>query len=301
MEGAQGFYRTVLNHLHEGVYFVDVDRKITFWNNGAEKISGYSEAEVIHKPCYWNVLLHQDNEGHNLCDKHCPVALTLQDGVLREETLVLRHKDGYRIPVAARIFPITTPSKQIVGAVQVFSDLTIGGDQSKKLKALATLAYFDLVTGLANRRYVESRLGIMLAEYKKTLSPFGMLLVNIVGFKLLNDKYGTEIGDQVLRSVARSIAAEVGTGDIAARWDGTRFVLIIPNTKRAVLMLLAEKIKGVAMRAANSVNSDEVPLTVSIAGTINRVDDTPQELQRRIVAHLQESEQKAGVFVMDEE
>ena len=38
MEGAQGFYRTVLNHLHEGVYFVDVDRKITFWNNGAEKI-----------------------------------------------------------------------------------------------------------------------------------------------------------------------------------------------------------------------------------------------------------------------
>jgi len=301
MEGAQGFYRTVLNHLNEGVYFVDVDRKITFWNNGAEKISGYSEAEVIHKPCYWNALLHQDSEGNNLCDKNCPVTLTLKDGVVREETLVVRHKQGYRIPVNARIFPITTPSNQIVGAVQVFSDLTIGGDQSKKLKALATLAYFDLVTGLANRRYVESRLGIMLAEYKKTLSPFGMLLVNIVGFKLLNDRYGTEIGDQVLRSVARSIAAEVGTGDIAARWDGTRFVMIIPNTKRAVLMLLAEKIKGVAMRAANSVNSDEVPLTVSIAGTINRVDDTPQELQRRIVAHLQESEQKAGVFVMDDE
>ena len=78
-------------------------------------------------------------------------------------------------------------------------------------------------------------------------------------------------------------------------------MLIIPNTKRAVLMLLAEKIKGVAMRAANSVNSDEVALTVSIAGTINQVDDTPQELQRRIVVNLQESEQKAGVFVMDEE
>ena len=55
------------------------------------------------------------------------------------------------------------------------------------------------------------------------------------------------------------------------------------------------------MRAANSVNSDEVALTVSIAGTINQVDDTPQELQRRIVVNLQESEQKAGVFVMDEE
>ena len=128
-----------------------------------------------------------------------------------------------------------------------------------------------------------------------------MLLINLMGFKALNDKYGPEIGDQVLRTVARNIAAEVGPLDIAARWDGTRFIVIIPNTKRAMLILLAEKIKGVAMRAANSTNSEDLSLTVSIAGTINRLDDTPVDLQRRIVANLQESELKAGVFVMDEE
>lgn len=301
MEGTLGFYRTVMNHLNEGVYFVDTDRKITFWNNGAEKISGYNETEVLHKPCFWNILMHQNDEGIILCEKNCPMGKTLLDGVLREEMLFLRHKQGYRVPVSTKIFPIKSPSNQIVGAVQIFADMTPGSEQTKKLKALATLAYFDLVTGLANRRYVESRLGIMLTEHKKTLSPFGMLLINLMGFKALNDKYGPEIGDQVLRTVARNIAAEVGPLDIAARWDGTRFIIIIPNTKRAMLILLAEKIKGVAMRAANSTNSEDLSLTVSIAGTINRLDDTPVDLQRRIVANLQESELKAGAFVMDEE
>ena len=63
------------------------------------------------------------------------------------------------------------------------------------MKALATLAYFDLVTGLPNRRYIERRIGTLLADYKKNLSQFGLLLINIVGFKMLNDKYGPEIGD----------------------------------------------------------------------------------------------------------
>lgn len=68
------------------------------------------------------------------------------------------------------------PSSQIVGVRFRFFRFDNSRRSKQKIKSFATLAYFDLVTGLANRRYVESRLGIMLAEYKKTLSPFGMLL-----------------------------------------------------------------------------------------------------------------------------
>lgn len=300
MENALGFYRTVLNHVNDGVYFVDINRHITFWNAAAERISGYSEAEVLHKPCFWNILMHQDVEGHNLCEKNCPMLKTMADGLLREDSMFFRHKQGYRVPVSIKVFPIRSPSRQIVGAVQVFSDMSPGTEQARKLKALATLAYFDLVTGLANRRYVESRVGIMLNEYKKTLSPFGLLLITIGGFKALNDKYGTEIGDQVLRSVARSIAAVVGPTDIAGRWDGTRFIVITPNTKRALMILLAEKIKGVASQAANSLNSEDAPLTICIAGTINQPEDMPADLQRRLIHHIQESESKNGAFVMEE-
>jgi len=301
MNNAPNFYRTVINHLNEGVYFVDVNRVITFWNSGAENITGYSENEVLHKPCHWNLLMHTDAEGVNLCQGKCPVAKTLLDGVIREEALFLQHKSGYRVPVFVRIIPMRSLSNQIVGAVEIFSDLTPSSEHGKKMKALATLAYFDLVTGLPNRRYIESRIGMMLAEYKKNLSPFGLLLINIVGFKMLNDQYGPEVGDQVLRSVARNIAAGAGPSDIVGRWDGTRFLVISPNTKKTILILLADKLRAIANRAANSASSDETALLVSVAGVINRVDDTAASLHQRLATQIQKSEACEGTFVMDEE
>jgi diguanylate cyclase (GGDEF)-like protein/PAS domain S-box-containing protein len=301
LNSAPNFYRTVLNHMNEGVYFVDTSRVITFWSSGAEKITGYSENEVLHKPCHWNLLMHTDKNGENLCQGQCPVSKTLLDGAIREETIFLQHKQGYRVPISVRVLPMRNMSNQIVGAVEIFSDLTPSSEHGKKMKALATLAYFDLVTGLPNRRYIESRIGVMLTEYKKNLSPFSLLLINIVGFKMLNDKYGPEIGDQVLRSVARNVAAGVGPEDIIGRWDGTRFLVISPNTKKTLLILLAEKLKTIASRAVNSGGSDEIALSVSMSGTINRMDDTPVSIQQRLAAYIQDSEAREWAFVMDEE
>lgn len=301
LNNAPIFYRTVLNNLKEGVYFVDTSRTITFWNTGAEKITGYSENEVLHKPCHWNLLMHTDGNGTNLCQGKCPLAKTLTDGMVREETLFLQHKAGYSVPVAVRILPMRNMSKQIVGAVEIFSDLTPSSEHGKKLKALATLAYFDLVTGLPNRRYMESRISTMLVEYKKNLSPFGLLLINILGFKTLNDKFGPEVGDQVLRSVARNIAAGVGPDDVVCRWDGTRFLVMTPNTKKTLLLLLAEKLRPIALRAANMEGSDDVALKVSMAGVINRMDDTTATLQQRLASFLQDSETREGTLVLDEE
>ncbi len=301
MEGTASFYRTILNHLNEGVYFLDINRVITFWNQGAERITGFSVNDVLHKSCHWNLLMHTDADGINLCQGKCPVAKTLLDGMVREETLFLQHKKGYQVPVSVKILPMRNSSNHIVGAVEIFSDSTPNSEHGKKMKALATLAYFDLVTGLPNRRYVESRLGRMLLEYKKNLSPFGLLLINIVGFKMLNDKYGPAFGDKVLRSVARNIAVGVGPSDIVGRWDGTRFLVISPNTKKTLLMLLAGKLKDIAHRAANSAGSDEIMLMVSMSGAINQLDDDAASLQHRLAANMQDSETRDGIFVMDDD
>lgn len=303
MEDAPSFYRMVLNHLNEGVYFVDADRRITFWNKGAETITGYSEAEVVSKPCYWNLLMHTNEVGANLCDSACPVIQTLNDGVVRDEKLYVKHKAGHRFPVSVRILPIRTISGKIVGAVEIFSDITPKGENTKKMKALATLAYFDLVTGLANRRYAESRLNIMLMEYEKNLSPFGILLVNLVGFKTLNDRFGQDLGDQVLRSVARGIAESVGPMDVAARWDGARFLIISPNTKKALLLLLADKLKDIVARAAvikEIAEIDEAAVKVAVAGTIVQGGDNAYSLKHRLMIHMQQSERTGGNIVLDE-
>lgn len=161
------------------------------------------------------------------------------------------------------------------------------------------MAYFDLVTGLTNRRYAESRINIMTTEYRKNLSPFGILIISVIGFKLLNDKYGQEFGDEILRKIARKMVGGVGPSDIVSRWDGTHFVVITPNTKRSLLILLADKIKEIVNQAANGAESEEVALRIAIGGTICGPNDDPASLRKRIVTQIQNSEKQTEPVMIE--
>lgn len=80
----QDIYREMLDNLYEGVYFVDTQRRISFWNRGAERITGFSAPEVIGKYCYDNILNHVDSNGNQLCLHGCPLHQTLEDTQVRE-------------------------------------------------------------------------------------------------------------------------------------------------------------------------------------------------------------------------
>ena len=92
----------LLDSLFDGVYFVDLDRRITYWNAGAERISGYLRSEVVGSCCADNLLRHIDTEGHKLCQDGCPLAATMRDGKTRESSVYLHHKFGHRVPVLVR-------------------------------------------------------------------------------------------------------------------------------------------------------------------------------------------------------
>lgn len=300
MEESAAFYKNILNHLDEGVYFVDRARNITFWNQGASSLSGYSAEEVLHKPCYWNFLMHTDADGVNLCEGRCPLALTMEDGVIRQESIFLRHKDGRRIPVSVRILPIHAQSRQIVGAVEVFSDTSPDPDQAKRMKALATLAYFDLVTGLANRRYAESRLTIMAEEHRRNMMTFGILLIHIEDFKKFNDEQGQAEGDRILGAIGRALVAEVGPADVLVRWDGARFMVICPNTKKALLLLLAGKLKQVVQQLVNEKNTPGVRyLKVFAAGTMSTSDDNAGSVIGRVLEYIGQPERMTDNIAID--
>lgn len=298
-ESAQ-FYKNILNHLDEGVYFVDRARNITFWNQGAYRISGYSAEEVLHKPCYWNFLMHTDAEGNNLCEGRCPLVRTMEDGTINQEDIFLRHKDGRRILVAVKILPIKNQAGQVVGAVELFNDSSSDPEQDKKIKTLATLAYFDLVTGLANRRYAESRLSILTEEHRRNMITFGVLIIHIEGYKRYNDEHGQAEGDQLLAKIARALVAEVGPSDILVRWDGARFMLICPNTKKAILMLLAGKIKLVVQQTLNEkLLTNDRYLRVYAAGTLSRTEDTAGTAVARVLDYIGQKERANDEVLID--
>jgi PAS domain S-box-containing protein len=117
-----------LDALQDGMYFVDRDRKITFWSEGAEKASGYTAGEAVGKHCYNNLLKHVDEHGRSLCTEGCPLSRVMLDGEPRELTMSFQDKDGHRVPVQVRAQPIRNSMGRVIGAVEVFSHVNIDAE-----------------------------------------------------------------------------------------------------------------------------------------------------------------------------
>lgn len=281
MSDIHQFYTTILDNVSDGVYFVDRRHMITFWNKGAEKITGYKAAELSGKVCEADIVMHINEQGAKLCTGGCPLEKTLQDGIIREELVYLMHKAGHRVPVSARFIPIRDAGNTIIGVAEVFRDISAKLAEAAKMKNLAKMAYVDPLTELVNRQYVEYRLGLLLQDLGKGGPAFGVLLINIDQFKKLNTQHGTRIGDEILKMLAKTLSGSVAPADTVGRWLGAKYVIVSPNTNRSLLLLLANKVKSLAESSGLSVEESVLKVTVSVSGVIARPDDTADTLLER--------------------
>jgi diguanylate cyclase (GGDEF)-like protein len=129
---------------------------------------------------------------------------------------------------------------------------------------------------------------------------FGVLLVHIEGYKRFNDEQGQAEGDQLLAKVARALVAEVGPSDILVRWDGARFMLICPNTKKSLLMLLAGKLKQVVLQTLNEkMLINDRYLRVYAAGTMSNMEDSAGTVIARILDYIGQSERATDNVLID--
>lgn len=276
------FYKELLDHMSDGVYFVDRDRRILYWNEGAFRLTGYKSEELVGQCCQDNTLRHVDAAGHNLCQDGCPLTASISDGTLHEAPLFLRHKQGRRVPVSVRVQPIRAADGSIVGAVEVFSDDTAQHAARRKTEEMERLAFLDQVTRLPSRRYLEMSLQTALNEYHVHNDPFGLLVIDLDQFKAINDRFGHATGDGALQEVARTLTGALRTTDIIGRWGGDEFVAVVRHVDREALKGLAERCCALVAQTSVSRNDASiVSMSVSIGGALVMPDDTFEALIRR--------------------
>src|SRR4030067_121926 len=145
------FTRNLLDILFEGVYFVDRDRKVSYWSKGAERITGYKEQEVLGLRCRDSILMHVDERGERACGRSCLIAESIREGEAREADLYLLHKDGHRVPVSIRVAPIVDPGGRIAGAVEVFSDNPTKDTTTRLIAELRGMGLLGPVTERGDR------------------------------------------------------------------------------------------------------------------------------------------------------
>ncbi len=274
-------YRRIVDNLYEGLYFVDTNRVITYWNKAAERISGYTAEEVVGQACHDNILTHIDHQGNQLCFGRCPVAATIKDCEHREAEVFLHHKDGHRVPVSVRVSPLLDESGTVIGAIELFSDISNKSTNQLRMRELEELAFIDSLTQLANRAYVETEIETRFEEYRRYNVPFGILFFDIDRFKRFNDTWGHDMGDRVLRIVADTLTANSRPFDTFGRWGGEEFLGIVRNVDDEGLTALGER-NRMAVEAAYLVHAGErLNVTVSIGASLVRPGDTPDTLVKR--------------------
>ena len=99
----------IIDSLSEGVYVCDLDRRITYWNRSAERITGWSAQDVIGRQCFDSVLCHIDKDGHQLCgEEYCPLHRSMVTGTGSRGSLLVfaQGKDGNRVPMQVSVAPI---------------------------------------------------------------------------------------------------------------------------------------------------------------------------------------------------
>ena len=271
----------LLDSLFDGVYFVDVNKHITYWNSAAERITGYNKSKTLGSCCDDNLLRHIDADGRELCLEGCPLAATIQDGKTREAGVFLHHALGHRVPVSVRTSPVRDDTGEIIGAVEIFSDNSSSLQIMQELESLKQDAYLDALTAVGNRRYGEMTLSTRMYELQTHEIPFGILFMDIDYFKSFNDTHGHKTGDDVLVMVAKSISSFLRKIDIVARWGGEEFIVILPGATRIVIKSLSERIRMLIENSFLLVENAKLHVTISIGATMSRVDDTAETIVNR--------------------
>lgn len=166
-----------------------------------------------------------------------------------------------------------------VSAMLRIKELT---DQLQDANAkLAQLAVTDPLTGLHNRRSVYSHLEREFVRAKRYEHPLAVAMLDIDHFKKVNDTYGHQTGDQVIRLVADALRRTIRQTDLAGRFGGEEFLILAPETGREHALTMAERIR-LAVEEASAVSPGGPPVTVSIGVATTEVPDatSSEELVR---------------------
>lgn len=238
-----------------GVLYTDANKKIVWCNEGFSLLSGYSLAELKGKTPA-EVL-----QGEETSDKTIKkLRRQINAGKPFEADILNYHKLGrpYWVHVYGR--PLQDESNHTYGYIAIQRDITA---RVNRYLELEKLAHLDGLTGLTNRRYLEAHLEKMLlpASANTTLALF---IIDLNGFKEINDTYGHLSGDDVLCEIASRLINVSRQEDLIARLGGDEFAMVIADVTSVEIEQICERLLKSCLNPIIIENSNEVAVGMSI-------------------------------------
>jgi diguanylate cyclase (GGDEF)-like protein len=169
----------------------------------------------------------------------------------------------------------------IVGTVESFTDMSpynvILGTNNELVKQ----AYTDTLTNLPNRRYLEKHLEAVMLKNKQLNIPVGVACFDVDSFKKVNDNYGHDVGDDILKLISAVFIKSVRNNDIIARSGGEEFTGVFEGVNEEALKQLLKRIRILIKKSNIVVNDKRLSVTISIGGAMLRDEDDIESIIKR--------------------
>ncbi len=256
MERSRAYLEAVLANIDIGVILMDPSGRVVYGNPALARMSGMRLEEVLTLTRDDFVRMHSEH---------------LADG----ETLVERLGVGSMLPLDAEVDIEGKRPKRLtyrwsakhgalpagLGELELLRDVT---EEVQHEREQLKLARIDHLTGLRNRLAAEE-IGLReVSRSRRAQLPLSVVLADIDLFKRVNDTFGHNVGDEVLREVSRALVACCRVTDVAVRWGGEELVVLLPNTSLAGAKLLAERIR-LAVQEMDHAHLPHVTISCGVA------------------------------------
>ncbi|MGE5401797.1 MAG: adenylate/guanylate cyclase domain-containing protein [Ignavibacteriales bacterium] len=297
----------VLNGIADGVYIVNLQRRIIYWNEGAEKLTGYRPDEVMGYRSTEDILNHINENGEPLCSVNCPLELALREGRSTKIKIYPQHKSGKRFPVMAHVSPLRNREGDIIAAIEVFRDIS----REEELRVLQE-KFNNLIRKYVSTATIERVMAQVLSgtEGKSRKRDLTILYLDVVQFTALSEKYAPEEIAQRLNEIFGicELITQECYGDID-KFIGDAIMAVFIDAKDAVMA--GEKIlEALAKLNAKNLYEGKEEINVRIAinsgnvvqaeiGTIARKDLTVIGDVVNTAAHVEKMVNPNSIFITE--
>jgi len=243
--------RSLVDNMREAMFELDEQGRVSFLNPAWLQLTGYNHTDS-HGKIFADFLVNSN-------DRALFLAKNLNSIDINNLEMQIRSAGSKPIRVEINAHATHDIHGRLVGVVGRFHDITQRYELTKTLeqhrRELFKISITDELTGLYNRRHFEKILQKRLPQSLEKSQSLCLALVDIDGFKFINDTYGHPVGDKVLKTAANLLRSFMRTNDIIARLAGDEFAMVFPDTE-------IEEARGICQAALNAIQNTRVRLTV---------------------------------------
>jgi len=274
------FQEKLLANMYDAVVFIDAAGRVTLWNRGAERLTGIAGSSVQQRPWQPELLEMSDEKGLPVAENDCPVHCAIRTGVQSLRRLTIRGRSERPVAVDTHAIPVVAEDGVALGAILLFHDASSETSLERRCQSLHEKSTKDPMTQVANRAEFDRVHEMFVAAHQQQQLPCSLMICDLDRFKQVNDTYGHQAGDDVIKSLATLLKASCRPGDLVARYGGEEFVVLCADCDNATATARAEGVRK-ALAQISQRRMGGRTTTVSFGVTEIQPGDTPETMLRR--------------------